>query len=128
MQARTGRLAEGLAVHQEAMPVYDRAHGLLYPHFLVQHDEILLLAMQVDAAGERTRQALDLTRERGERGCEAYVLRLLGEIAASADRSDLETSHGLYEQASRAPGAGSSARPGATAVPTAFSFACPVGH
>jgi tetratricopeptide (TPR) repeat protein len=86
-------------MHQEAIRVYDRAQGVLYPHFLVQHAEILLLAMLIDAASDRARQALDLTRERGERGYEAYALRLLGEIATSADRPDLEAGHGLYEQA-----------------------------
>jgi tetratricopeptide (TPR) repeat protein len=48
-----------------------------------------------DAAGT-ARRALDLARHRGERGCEAYALRLLGRVAAHgqpAKAIDAETAY-----------------------------------
>ena len=40
-----------------------------------------------------------LARERGQRGYEAWALRLLGEIAPRRDPPDVETAEGHYRQA-----------------------------
>jgi hypothetical protein len=45
------------------------------------------------------RRALDLALRQKERGNEAWVLRLLGEIASRGDRLDAETVEGYYRQA-----------------------------
>ena len=45
------------------------------------------------------RRALDLAHRQKERGNEAWVLRLLGEIAAHADPPDSESAEGHYTQA-----------------------------
>jgi class 3 adenylate cyclase/tetratricopeptide (TPR) repeat protein len=56
--------------------------------------EALLATGRVDEARAAATRALDLARERGEQGQEAWALRLLGEIAA--DRADAAT---RYQQA-----------------------------
>jgi hypothetical protein len=45
--------------------------------------EAVLLGGDDERAAEAARRALDLARENGERGCEAWALHLLGEIATS---------------------------------------------
>ena len=50
--------------------------------------EALFAAGRVDEAHVAATRALDLARERGEQGHEAWALRLLGEIAAHPTRSD----------------------------------------
>jgi len=40
-----------------------------------------------------------LARQRGERGHEAWALRLLGEIALHGDHPDVETAEGHYRKA-----------------------------
>jgi tetratricopeptide (TPR) repeat protein len=61
--------------------------------------EALLAAGRVDEARVAATRALDLARERGEQGHEAWALRLLGEIAAQprATAADEAASH--YRQA-----------------------------
>jgi tetratricopeptide (TPR) repeat protein len=49
--------------------------------------ETYFLAGRLDEAAEVAEQALHLSRENHERGSEAWVLRLLGEIAAAHDPS-----------------------------------------
>ncbi|HVO84662.1 MAG TPA: tetratricopeptide repeat protein [Syntrophobacteria bacterium] len=44
-------------------------------------------------------RALRLSRERGERGYEAWALRFLGEAASHCDPPDLETAEGHFRQA-----------------------------
>jgi hypothetical protein len=48
---------------------------------------------------ERLERALDLAHRQKERGNEAWVLRLLGEIAAQTDPSDLASAQEHYGQA-----------------------------
>jgi hypothetical protein len=45
------------------------------------------------------REALAVARSQGERGHEAWALRLLGEIAASRDHPDVETADTHYRDA-----------------------------
>jgi tetratricopeptide (TPR) repeat protein len=65
----------------------------------VQLSEAYLLAGQVEDARACADRALTLTRKRGERGHEAWALRLLGEIAAHADPPDVKTAEEHYRQA-----------------------------
>ena len=58
-----------------------------------------MLADQPGDALAQTERALALTRERGERGLEAWALRLLGEVASRRETPDLETAAGHYRQA-----------------------------
>jgi tetratricopeptide (TPR) repeat protein len=58
-----------------------------------------LLAGRIPDASEFAGRALELSRSHKERGNEAYVLRLLGEIAAHRDPPDVETAEARYREA-----------------------------
>jgi tetratricopeptide (TPR) repeat protein len=70
-----------------------------HPLFLAYLGEAHFLAGRRDDAIEVARRALDLAHRQKERGNEAWVLRLLGEIAAQADPSDAKSAHAHYGQA-----------------------------
>ena len=55
---------------------------------------------RTEAALERARLALELSRQNGERGSEAYAMRLLGEIASNSKCVDDETASKYYCRAS----------------------------
>jgi len=77
----SGRVAEGRSLLHE---VLDSAR-LFRPRLLNHLGEACLLANRPDEALEFAEQALAFTRKRGERGHEAWALRLLGEIASHRD-------------------------------------------
>jgi len=56
-------------------------------------------ADQLEEAVARAERALALTRERGERGLEAWALWLLGEIASRRETPDVEGAEGHYRGA-----------------------------
>jgi class 3 adenylate cyclase/tetratricopeptide (TPR) repeat protein len=61
--------------------------------------EALFAAGRVDEARAAATRALDLTRERGEQGHEAWALRLLGEIAAHPSAPATDEAEGYYREA-----------------------------
>jgi tetratricopeptide (TPR) repeat protein len=61
--------------------------------------EAHLLAGRRNDAAAFARRALDLAHRQKERGNEAWVLHLLGDIAAHADPPDPESAKGHYKQA-----------------------------
>jgi class 3 adenylate cyclase/tetratricopeptide (TPR) repeat protein len=61
--------------------------------------EALLAAGRVDEAGVAATGTLGLARERGERGHQAWALRLLGETAAHPRATIAETAEGHYREA-----------------------------
>jgi hypothetical protein len=61
--------------------------------------EAYLLADQNEAARVCAGRAVTLAREGGQRGNEAYALRLLGEIVAHAQPPETEPAEGYYHQA-----------------------------
>jgi tetratricopeptide (TPR) repeat protein len=65
----------------------------------VQLGEACLLADQAERARASADRALMLARQRGERGHEAWALRLLGEIAAHGHQSDVAAAEGQYAAA-----------------------------
>ncbi len=98
--AWSGRIGEGVSLLQQALTAYERA-GIGYYHSLSveQLGEAYLLADQVEDARACADRAVMLARGRGERGYEAWALRLLGEIASHPDPPDVETAEGHYRQA-----------------------------
>jgi hypothetical protein len=62
----------------------------------VQLGEAYLLAGQAEDARACADRAVMLTRERGERGHEAWALRLLGEIASHHDHPNVATAEAHY--------------------------------
>ena len=61
--------------------------------------EAQMLAGRLEEAQVLAERALALAREHGERGHQAYVLRLLGDIAARRDPPESELATGYYQQA-----------------------------
>jgi tetratricopeptide (TPR) repeat protein len=95
--ARSGRLDEGIAWLQQGLTAYESAGiGYFQSISLVQLGEAYLLAEQIEDARACAARAVRLARERGERGHEAWALRLLGEIASHPDRPDVATAEAHY--------------------------------
>jgi tetratricopeptide (TPR) repeat protein len=84
---------------QEALADPEATGTIHHPLFLTYLGEAHLLAGRRDEAVAIAQRALDLAHRQKERGNEAWVLRLLGEIAAHADPPDLESAEGHYNQA-----------------------------
>ena len=97
--ALSGRLPEGVALLEEAVADPAATGSANHPLFLAHLGEAHLLAGRRDDALAVARRALDLAHRQKERGNEAWVLRLLGEIAAQADPPDLESAEAHYRQA-----------------------------
>jgi tetratricopeptide (TPR) repeat protein len=89
--ALAGRLPEGVALMEAALADSAATGNANHPLFLAYLGEAHLLAGRRDDALAVARRALDLAHRQKERGNEAWVLRLLGEIAAQADPPDLES-------------------------------------
>jgi tetratricopeptide (TPR) repeat protein len=62
----------------------------------MQFGEAYLLADQVEDARACADRAMRLTRERGERGYEAWAISLLSDIASHQDRPDVATAEKHY--------------------------------
>ncbi len=95
--ASSGRIDEGVSCLQQALTAYERA-GIGFHHSLsVAHvAEAYLLADQVEDARACADRAVILARGRGDRGHEAWALRLLGEIAAHDVDPDVTTAAAHY--------------------------------
>jgi tetratricopeptide (TPR) repeat protein len=95
--AWSGRLDEGVSSLQQALADYESAGiGVYHSLSVGQLGEAYLLADQVDNARACADRALTLARGRGERGYEAWALRLLGEIASHPACRDVATAPAHY--------------------------------
>jgi sugar phosphate isomerase/epimerase len=70
--------------------------GYLSVLSIVQLGEAHLRANRIEDAGASVDHALQLARERGQRGHEAWALRLLGEIASHPDHPDAAAAYAHY--------------------------------
>ncbi len=96
----SGRLEEGLSWLQEGLTAFESTgNGLFHLLSVVQFGEAQLLANQVEDARACADRSVMLARERGERGHEAWALRLLGEVASHQDRPDVATAETHYSTA-----------------------------
>jgi class 3 adenylate cyclase/tetratricopeptide (TPR) repeat protein len=98
--ALSGRIAEGVSCLEQTLSAYESA-GIGFHHSLnvAQLGEAYLLADQVDNARACADRAVMLARGRGERGNEAWALRLLGDIASHHGRPDVTMAAAHYDAA-----------------------------
>jgi tetratricopeptide (TPR) repeat protein len=97
--ALSGRLPEGQALLEEALAAPATTGMANHSLLLAYLGEAHLLAGHPDSALEVARRALDLAQRQKERGNEAWVLRLLGEIGAHTDPPDVKSADEHYDQA-----------------------------
>jgi DNA-binding NtrC family response regulator/tetratricopeptide (TPR) repeat protein len=98
--ALSGRSSDAIALLEEgvregALMKRMAGHSLL----LARLGDAYLLAGRVGDADEAARQALELSREKKERGALAYALRVLGETAARRDPPALDAALAAYREA-----------------------------
>jgi tetratricopeptide (TPR) repeat protein len=98
--AGSKRIGDGLSLIQQALEAMEKLGiGAYYSLLLVRLGEAHLLAQGLEETLETADRALRLTRERGERGYEAWALRLLGEAASHHDPLDLTAAEDYYRHA-----------------------------
>jgi tetratricopeptide (TPR) repeat protein len=98
--ALSERVPEGLSLLKEALEALESiGFALFHSLFVVYLGEACVLADRLDEALALAGQALALVRQRGQRGYEAWALRLLGEIAAYRDPPGVEPAEDHYRQA-----------------------------
>jgi tetratricopeptide (TPR) repeat protein len=98
--ARSGRLPEGLELLQQALASGESTGLTMFSRSAIgQLGEAHLLAGQPEEALALAGRALALAREHGQRGQEAWALRLLGEIACGREAPDAESAEGRYREA-----------------------------
>ncbi len=96
----SGRVAEGLSeLEQGKKDAESSGLALYHSRLIVWMGEAFMRAGQLDDALAQGERALSLTRERGERGLEAWALWLLSDVASRRDTPDFETAEGGYRQA-----------------------------
>jgi tetratricopeptide (TPR) repeat protein len=98
--AWSGRIGDGVSCLQQALTAYECAGtGFHQSLGFEQLGEAYLLADQVENARACADRAMMLARSRGERGYEAWALRLLGEIASHHGLPDVATAAAHYGDA-----------------------------
>ena len=97
-QARSGRVVDGVASLQQATTL-QFGRGVFRSLAVVWLGEALLLADRLEDARSLTTQTLAQTREFDHRACEAWALRLLGEIASHRNAPDFAKAEDSYGQA-----------------------------
>jgi class 3 adenylate cyclase/tetratricopeptide (TPR) repeat protein len=98
--ARVGRLAESLALMEEALRVGTPTGALVAHTAHVTHlSAVELLAGRLDEAWQQACQAIDLARQRQARWQEARALFQLGAVHAHASPSDMARAEVRYREA-----------------------------
>jgi tetratricopeptide (TPR) repeat protein len=97
--AMTGRLSDALPALEQAVERARHVDRRRETQWLAYLSEAYLLAGRLDDAPRLAGRSLALTRDRKERGNQAYALRLLGEIAAHRELRDVEQAEAHYRQA-----------------------------
>jgi DNA-binding SARP family transcriptional activator/tetratricopeptide (TPR) repeat protein len=97
---RSGRVHEGLALLENGLGTME-AMGLVVFHsfFRVLHGEACLIAGRLDEAVASAERAITLSGECGERGDEAWALRMRGDIASHRDGPNAAVAEASYRQA-----------------------------
>jgi tetratricopeptide (TPR) repeat protein len=96
----SGRPAEALPPLQQAVQQVTGMRLLVFQTLALTHlSEAYLHASHQEEAYQYAQQALRLARERQERGDEAWLLRLLGDIHMHHEPPQVETAEDFYRQA-----------------------------
>jgi DNA-binding SARP family transcriptional activator/tetratricopeptide (TPR) repeat protein len=97
--SRVGRIDEGRSLLERAIDIYEETRAWPFRARLTIHRSAACLRTgRLDEALALGHQALTLAREHGERGHEAWALRLLGEIASRwAPLDAREAGHHYHE-------------------------------
>jgi len=95
--ALSGRVAEAVPLLEQGVGSNVSTAGM---HLLwrIYLSEAYLLAGRRDEASQLARRALELARQHNERANQAWVLRLLGEIAMQSDPPECEPAEAHYHQ------------------------------
>ncbi len=96
--ARTARVPDAVALLEQALPAPSDAIAFT-PFAPAVLSEVYLIAGRLEDAAAHGRRALERARQRKECGYEGWALRLLGDIAASADAPDLQAAQQHYRDA-----------------------------
>ncbi len=101
VRARSGRVAEGVALLQDAVKVHEDSFGRGIWHSLgaIWLGEALLLADRREESRAVAERSLALTRELRHRIGESWALRLLGEIASREETRGGAVAQDFYRQA-----------------------------
>jgi tetratricopeptide (TPR) repeat protein len=95
-----GRTAEGLPLLEGSVEEATSKRVLLsHSQWVGWLGEAFLLAGRLDEAARLAAEALELSRKQKDRGNHAWALRLLGEIARSADLPDAASAIHFYREA-----------------------------
>jgi tetratricopeptide (TPR) repeat protein len=94
--ALSERIAEALPLLEQAASMGSRGGHAMWT---VRLSEAYLLAGQIAKASTLAGHALALSRDRKERGYQAWALRLLGEIASQSGSPEIESAETYYRQA-----------------------------
>ncbi|MDJ0957609.1 MAG: adenylate/guanylate cyclase domain-containing protein [Arenicellales bacterium] len=95
--AISGRLEEGLQMLKETVKDIEASGRLAFHTLLnVYLGEVLIKVSEYDAAETITDRALNLARERGEKGFEAMALHLMAEVCVHTSSAKRERAKRLY--------------------------------
>ena len=95
-----GRAGEAVPLLEHAVAWDRSARGRIFETVLLSHlSEAYLANSQIQDAVQAAQQALDRALEYGERGSQAYALRILGAIAAQRLPPELREAETPYRQA-----------------------------
>jgi tetratricopeptide (TPR) repeat protein len=97
--ALSGQVATALPLLEQAVEQIASTRGIGYAPWFTWLSEAYLLAVRLAEARTCAERALERSRERKERGNQAYALRLLSAIAARRDPTDVDSAETHYQQA-----------------------------
>jgi len=98
--ARVGRLAEGIALLEQAFSdAVERGAFGFQGELAQQLGTVYLLATRLDEAVHHARRALDVSRQQKKRGIEAAALLTWAEIHAHPCSSEIREAQGTYRKA-----------------------------
>jgi tetratricopeptide (TPR) repeat protein len=123
--ALSGRMAEGIPLLEHARGASETmGFGVVQPIFLVHLGEAYLLADRLEDALACAERALTLAREGGQRGHEAWALRLIGEITAHRDPRSMRPAAIVTPSRSPRRSACAPSSPTATSASASSTGAC----